>query len=411
MKKVRIGISIIVVVVALVVFGFIFSSQHPVVTDIKQSINSKTSAADEAGQNLSGGHCTGTDKPKLTHLPMRAEDFAFILPYGLMTGGHVTPVDHQYFSPIVFDSLPSTYDVYAMADSRLVDIQTRQHPGQGQNKNIIVTDYRLVFSISCRLFYYYDLVNSLVPGLEEQFNSWSWPNRKGVEVKSGQLIGKIGGQTLDFAVWDTDKPLNGFIDPAHYYPETWKLYTVDPLDYYTDDVKAAVLAKYVRTAEPRSGKIDYDVDGKLIGNWFEKGTRGYNGLLGEGNGDYWTGHLSFSPYFLDPEEFLVSIGAWPKPDGASQYATKTGMPNPANVDISTSLVKYDLVRFSDLKANGQRWDNMTFASPVTLAKQSFVEGCILVQMTGTRSLKAEAFKRQACSDVRGFTSAAKVYER
>ena len=29
---------------------------------------------------------------------------------------------------------------------------------------------------------------------------------------------------------------------------------------------------YVRTAEPISGKIDYDLDGKLIGNWFVAGS-------------------------------------------------------------------------------------------------------------------------------------------
>ncbi len=423
MKKNIIIVSLAVVIVGLI--GYVVLSQRntsPAGTT-NQTTNSTSNtkgtanqsdqqkAADQAGKQISGGHCTGTDKPKLTHLPMDPADFAFILPYGLMVGGHVTPVDHQYFSPIIFDSPPSTYNVYAMADSQLVGVQTRTHQGQGQNKSIMVTDYHLIFSVSCRLFYYYDLVNSLATGLEDAFNDMN--NHNGVHVTSGQLIGKIGGQTLDFAVWDTEKPLTGFIVPEHYARESWKIYTADPLDYYADDIKAAALAKYVRTAEPLSGKIDYDIDGKLIGTWFKQEANGTTtGYAGTGENDYWTTHLSFSPYFLDPSGFLISIGNWPKPDGASQFASKEDGPNPADVDVSTGLVKYNLVRFDDYKANGQRWDNMTFPnSPISLHKLSSVEGCMLAQMTDTRTLKAEAFNGKNCSLVTGFTSAATIYIR
>lgn len=364
--------------------------------------------ADRAGKQLSAGHCTGTDKPKLTHLPMDSQDFGFILPYGLMIGGHVTPVDHQYFSPIVFDSKPSTYNVYAMADSTLVGVSTRQHLGQGQNKNITVTDYRLVFSVSCRLLYYYDLINSLAPGLEEKFNDPA--NSSGVRVTSGDLIGKIGGQTLDFAVWDTEKPLSGFVVPKRYEGEAWKIYTADPLDYYTDDVKAQALAKYVRMQEPRSGKIDYDQDGKLIGNWFQVGTNGYAGPIGHGESGYWNGHLSISPYFLDPNSFLISIGNWPSQ--ASQFAAKESGPDPAMVDPDTGLVKYNLVEYRNYVSSGLQWDNMTLPnSPISMHKLSSIQGCILLEMMGPRSLKAQAFKGKGCASVSGFTADATMYER
>src|SRR5262245_46269710 len=107
-----------------------------------------TSAADRAGQLLSRGRCTGTDKPPLTWLPMASQDVAFILPYGLMVGGHVTPLHPQYFSPIVFDSAPGTYPVYAAADSTLHEITTRTHRGQGSYTGQTITDHRLVFSLS-----------------------------------------------------------------------------------------------------------------------------------------------------------------------------------------------------------------------------------------------------------------------
>lgn len=373
------------------------------------SANPNLTQADRAGLQLSLNHCTGTDKPKFTHLSMDPQDVAFILPYGLMVGGHVTPVDHQYFSPIIFDSKPGTYNVYAVGDSHLVDIGTRTHQGQGQNANLTVTDHRLVFYVSCRLLYYYDLINTLAPGLEDQFKA----SNGDLFVHSGQLIGKIGGQTLDFAVWDMDINLAGFINPTSYIREAWKPHTADPLDYYDDAVKAQALAKYVRTAEPRSGKIDYDLDGKLIGNWFAENPDGTtNGYAGTGKSDYWTTHLSFAPYFLDPTGFLISIGNWPYPEGASQFATKESGPDPAAVDVSSGPVKYNLVRFRDYKINGQPWDNMTWpGSAIVLHKQSFVEGCMLVQMTAAREIKAEAFKGKTCAQVNGFTANAVLYIR
>ena len=35
---------------------------------------------------------------------------------GLMVGGHVTPIDHQYYLPTNFRSAPDTYPVYSPID-------------------------------------------------------------------------------------------------------------------------------------------------------------------------------------------------------------------------------------------------------------------------------------------------------
>ncbi len=362
--------------------------------------------ADQAGQTLSHRACTGTAKPKFTHLPMNPQDFAFILPYGLMVDGHVTPVDHQYFSPMVFNSKPDTYPVYAMADGQLVDIQTRTHLGQGPNQAVTITDHRLIFSSSCRLFYYYDLITSMAPDVQAGYDA----SNHNFAVKAGQVIGYIGGQTLDFAVWDTDNVLSGFIVPEHYSSEGWKIYTADPLNYYSDDIKAQALAKYIRVADPRSGKIDYDVDGKLIGTWFMANADGSTtGYSGTGKSDYWTTHLVFAPYFLDPTGFVLSIGNWS--GGASQFTSQNSTPDPATVTVDTGLVKYDLVKFHGAKADGSTWDNMTFSTPISLQKESTIQGCMLVQMTDTRKIKAEAVAGKACSLVSGFSSAAVNYIR
>lgn len=371
-------------------------------------------AATADGRKLSNNHCTGTAKPQLTALPMRLAGFGFIIPYGVMVGGHVTPIDHQYYSPIIFDSPTGAYNVYAMADSHIVDIGTRTHKGQGQNANRTVTDYRLVFSVSCHLLYYYDLVNSLSPSIKKTYDAFKKPHSGqslNIPVKSGQLIGKIGGQTLDFAVWDMETRLAGFINPAHYTAEAWKIHTADPLNYVSPKVKTQMLSKYIRTTKPISGKIDYDIDGRLSGTWFQRGTNGYAGKISHGQSGYWSGHLVFAPNWWDPTKYIISIGNW-TPD-ASQFAILGNTPKPKTVSQATGLVKYDLVQFRDYVASSDTpWDDMTWPnSSIVLHPLSDIQGCLLAQMTGRRTMKAQKFQGTACSNVAGFTSAAINYER
>ena len=353
-----------------------------------------TADAVTAGKQLSGNHCEGSGSgAKLSVSPMKPADFSHIEPYGLMIGGHVTPVDHQYYSPAVFNSPKDTYEVRAMGDAKIVELEV--HP----------TRIRLVFSVTCTFFYYYDLLTSVEPGISEQ----ALP----ITVKAGQLIGHIGGQTLDFAVWDTTKPLKGFVVPEHYKSEAWKIYTADPLDYYTDDLKTVTLAKYVRTAEPRSGKIDYDVDGKLIGTWFQEGTNGYGGAGQGGKSNYWDGHLSFAPDHYDPTALIVSVGYLAPANGApeNQFSVPQGSPDPAAITPQSGLIKYSLKQWDYLKADGSKWDSMSFATGVTVSNSGkSTLGCALVQMTETRKLKFETFMGADCSAVAGFKQP-KIYER
>lgn len=374
------------------------------------------SLADQAaiadGKQLSNYRCSGTAKPKLSVLPMRMEDFSVIVPLGLMAGGHVTPIDHMYFSPTDAGLGGDAYIVRAMADSRVVSIGTRPSAQAKKKKDGSMGDeYRLVFTMSCKLFYYYDLVTSLSPKLQKAYAA----HKKGgtaldVRVKAGETIGRIGGQTLDFAVWDMDVRLKGFVVPDHYDAEPWKIHTVDPLPYVTPAVKKQMLSKYVRTAKPISGKIDYDVDGKLVGTWFQKGTFGYGGIKrGTGDARYYSGHLAFAPSWWDPTKFIVSIGNW-SPD-AKQFAVADNTPDPATVSKATGLVKYELVDYSFVTPDGNHWDNATLGKPLSLRAEKYSVGCLLVQMTGKRTLKVQRFQDKACADVAGFTQAAKMYER
>lgn len=398
---------IIIIIGIVLLFGFRIVSEHflginPIKFEgfsKKEGLLSKNAVKPglpvEAGKQLSANHCQGEGVPyKLSVSPMRVEDFSHIEPYGLMIGDHVSPIDHQYFSPTIFRSPKDTYPVFAMADSKLVNIEP--HP----------TRIRLIFSVTCNFFYYYDLLTSLEPNLTQK----NLP----IDVKAGQLIGHIGGQTLDFAVWDTKKPLSGFIVPEHYRAEPWKIYTADPLDYYTDDLKSSILSKYVRTAEPVSGKIDYDIDGKLIGNWFEEGKDGYAGESTDPNAEYWKDHLSIAPFAYDPSAFIISVGFLTNQSGGDgdQFSIPRNAPSPATVGVENGLIKYELRKWEDVKMDGSRWDHLSMATNIRLKNDNFpAEGCALAQLLEKRKLKFEVFLKQSCDSVNGFSKEPKTYQR
>lgn len=353
----------------------------------------------KAGKYISGNKCQGTDKLTFTSLPMKKEDFSILIPYGLVVGGHVTPIDHQYFSPADYKSKRDAYPVYAMADATITDIQPRT--------NDRGTEYRFVFAHSCTSLYYYDLVTSLTGKVKEAYDK----NQRNINlpIKAGEQVGAIGGQTLDFALWDTSKPLTGFINPASYDGESWKIYTTDPYPSYTPELRTLLIERNPRTVEPIAGKIDYDIDGKLIGNWFVAGSGGYGNGGGSRGLEYWGTHLSIAPNHYDPSAFVISLGDFA--GQASQFAAQGNNPDPATVGVDTGLVKYSLQKFGYSKPDGSQWDNMSLIKGPKLSANSSVEGCVLVQLIAARSLKAESFPGKSCSSVSGFTASAKTYER
>lgn len=394
---------LLIIVVVLAVVGLagwrVLSKKDNSTSNILSSNASPGDKAIMAGKNLSGNRCEGDNATTFTHLPMNADDFNILIPYGLTVGGHVTPIDHQYFSPTVFNSPKDTYPVYAMADAQITGIEVHP-PENGSNGRI-----RLVFTVSCTFFYYYDLVTSVEPGIDQKHIP--------ISVKAGQLIGHIGGQTLDFAVWNTKKPLSGFINPSSYDSEAWKIYTDDPFPYYTPELRKIVESKNPRVVEPIAGKIDYDIDGKLIGNWFEKGTGGYSGAGESNDRNYFKTHLSFAPDLYDPSFFGISIGSLYSLSNQNdmQHVTLTNSPNPKDVGMDNGLVKYDLVGWRYLKSNGSQWDQMSAAKGVTLKPETSVFGCAAAQLTGARELKFEVFVGKQCASVSSFGSNAKIYTR
>lgn len=361
------------------------------------------------GKYLSYNNCEGEGSKKLESAPMKMSDVSVILPYGLVAGGHVTPVDHQYYYGKNQSAAASTYDVLAPADGTVVSVEARS---KGGNKY----DYRVVISYSCTFFSYFDLVNTLssdfAAKMPSGYETINGPQKVKIPVKKGDVLAKIGGQSLDFAVWDTTKTLSGLLVPNAYNNyEPWKVHTVKPLDYFSDAVKTEVLPYYVRSVEPRDGKLDYDVDGTASGNWFKTGTNGYIGAFSEGDWSsqtYADGHLSIAPDLYDPTGWVFSTGAI---NHGTQYGIKAPTPMPDKLDTTSGAVKYQLVQLEHVDQAGKKWLGATVPTSIKLSTSGASMGTVLVQLTAKREIKVEVFLGKTPAQVSAFTSAATTYTR
>ena len=177
---------------------------------------------------------------------------------------------------------------------------------------------------------------------------------------------------------------------------------------FNEPIKSKLIEKSVRTAEPISGKIDYDIDGKIVGNWFLEGTNGYSGI--EKGGRYWLGHLSLVYDSIDPTRVVLSIGNYNGED-SRQYAVKGNLPNPSEIGLDSGMIKYELVRYTTVTSDGKQWDYNSPIKNLKTESQDNVEGVALVQMLEKRKIKFEVFPGKTGSQVSGFTSSAKIYER
>ena len=315
---------------------------------------------------------------------------------GKMAYGHVTPTDHMYFKSVAIGDPESQtyYDVRTPARGQITKIQ---HMSEEE-------DYRVIIWHSCTISTIYIHLNGLAPEIREvtgdiaPLGRWRQTDSDTpIHLEAGQVIGTAGG-SFDFSAVDTKEWLN-FVVPEHYFGEKWKMYTVDPFSYFVEPVRSQLLEKNVRKVEPFGGKIDYDIDGRLVGNWFLNGSD-YSAPYGH------YGHLSIVYDHIDPSLIRISI-----PDEViteedcrecqGVYGVKGNGPDPTNVSVASGLVKYELV---GRKTVGE--------FPVATANiEGNTVGVFLVQMITGRRIKTELFHGMVPDEVEGFTIAARIYDR
>ena len=376
--------------------------------------------------------------------PVALAQIVHIEPMGKMAGisGHITPTDHLYIRAT--STGPKSIPVQAIADGFLVKI-TRMPDREG------LPDWRAIIEHSCSVFSWYIHLDVFSETILQQItipSDRAWHGR--IPLKSGEPVGYVGEMLsyqqgfdvdtddFDWAVTDTSTVLPGFIIPDHYRGEAWKIHSVDPFDYYDDPLKNALRKKSLRTAAPVGGKIDFDIDGRLVGNWFLDGTRDYfaSGLaeagesawaeiLGMDPGNcktplwdndlrrdigytpcaYFRGHAVFAYEYRDPDIVMVSLGLHYDGYGGAQapWIVLNNGPDPAQVSIDTGQVKYELV-----ESNASTGDLARQEPP---SGNDVPIGTLLVEMLDARSIKVELFIGMRADTVDGFTELARIYRR
>ena len=360
----------------------------------------------QKGLASTNGKCTGTGATKMVNAPMHIDDIGTIAPMGGYGGAHVTPIDHEYYYQADPSKPKDSYAVYAVMDGHLNSMGSVTTPTGGTNWNVTLAH-------SCTFMVMYNLMTSMAPDIMSQVPS-NWREMGGavdVPVKAGQLIGYVGGQSLDFQVADTT-----FVNPKLLYHtaydnrEPFKINTVHPLDYYADDVKAQVLTKYLRVAEPRDGNYAYDVDGEAVGSWFKVGTNGYaGGDLANGTTNEVLGHLALAYDSFDPSALVLSTGNYQNQQPAV-FIVNDKTTDWTKITPDSGIAKVQLAQGSLQKPDGSIWGGgyvaggLKFVPTVNMATA-------LIQLTAKQELTLELFPGKAPAQVTGFDANAVKYDR
>jgi len=360
---------------------------------------------------FSRGECVERDPVRFTAVPADPDDLSHIYPLGLMTGSHVTPVDHQYYYWASLDVPVERHTVHSPADGVVVEVGY-QPP-----------DYRVIIEHSCDVYTIWIHLEQLAGPLARLDGaiSSSRPHYERIPVSAGELIAYDGATNgFDFSVHDARVVLPGFVRPETYAAEPWKVHTVDPYDYFDEPARSRLLAKNVRQVEPLGGKIDHDVPGRLIGSWFVEGTNGYAGIVQQSGPvapgqqiGYWSTHLAIAPDAIDPSAIIVSMPSFG--DHRAQVAIGTLTPHPADVSVATGLVKYELVGWAYVReSTGEHWGATSWTAYDDIIVEVYpqhVDGTVLFQLLDDHRLKLEAFPGLRADEVSGFTDDATIYER
>ncbi|MCX8012878.1 MAG: M23 family metallopeptidase, partial [Rectinema sp.] len=206
-----------------------------------------------------------------------------------------------------------------------------------------------------------------------------------IRVKAGQVIGR--GTTPDFGVFDRDKP-NTFEVPDRYKPVF--LYAQPPCEYYPSAMREEFHNKITgRIAEPRCGRIAYDSEGGLMGNWFTKQNKRLHEME-------WNDMFSIAPHYLDPRRIEIgfSKALWDDIDslyGEYLIDDKDDFLAPSTIQPGQGPVVYHLKAIGSDVPN--KIDTLT----------------LLVELETPTQLKAELFASQLANP--SFTEKAVRYYR
>jgi len=308
-------------------------------------------------------------EPRLESCPLNLAEIRSIIPLGNLNprGGHVFPTDHIYLNYGRREGLP----VRAVTSGRVFAVR-------GQIGN----DFKIEIQVSERFSYYIAHVLP-VKGLGI-----------GSTVKSGDIIGYTSCRSLlDLGCVDREVTLKGFANHDRYPGST--VHCVSPLKLYDDPLRRQLYSKVLRESTDKDGRIDYDIAGRLVGNWFLEGVSVAESS--RGSPAIWAKQLAFACDVYEPNARCVSIGGTVAPAGL--YWLSAGSPDPAEINVKSGSVKLILTDQRPQDADSSH------------RKPTSAVGVLLVQMLTPSRVKVEFFSNKNEEEKIGFTESARIYER
>jgi len=370
--------------------------------------------------------CPTSGRVTFTSPPVRVQDLLVTVPQGMMTGDHVTPIDHGYIgvkplAKLRADRTDADFvPVSAPADGEVIEISTLGSP----------TSIRVVLAHGCDTYSVFMVINRLSGALgylqDDLLAQQSLAPR--VRLLAGEEFAEQRDNPVDFSVHNGASWLSGFVAPFSYAEgEAWKPYTVDPWSSFAPDLEEAYQASMQRLVSPRWGRIDQDVPDTASGNWFLAGTLGYSGrsidafrsatttLNGgpvEGKSFYSWSHLAIARHWVQPSQWVLSIGWWKDDRGDPvQWLIDLGsnQPEPSQLAPSSGVVVYRLRNWMISPAPPK--DGAPLAIGYELMPATTM-GLIAVQVNADGTLTIEPMPgAQDPSSFRGFSEAKRTYRR
>lgn len=430
LKKSHYIIAAFVLLVFIGIFAFIFLSQN------RRNFN-EHSSQNFYGENkisqqqewpvLWGGpdnqyKCQKNESVKYTASPIDIKEITFVEPIGELKAGHIIPGDH---AGIDYETSPTTkpVKVFAPADGFLVRVE--KHPYTPPAGYPPLKNYHVYLEHSCTFFTGFVHVtefseellseSSELRSLDNDTSGQFKNMAPRIPVKAGQNLGTawsfglLGMVTVDLNVKN-----RGYFKPESYKGENWRIHSVSPFDYFVEPLKSQILAKNPRTIEPRGGKIDFDIEGKLVGNWFLEGTGGFRDTSVEpkqcGNFPcpYWEGHIAFVYDYVDPKQLRVSVGYQSGLSGRTPFGVKGNGPDFKEIGVEDGLVKYELVGLKDIS---RERGYITEDPIVEISDDTKFLGTMLVQVVDDNTIRVEIFPGKSISQVLAFTPSSRIYHR
>ncbi len=323
--------------------------------------------------------------------PVDLAGVRFMLPMG---EANVLPRDHGGFDLTEPYNFPASVPVLAVSDGVIThaSLGTRSVPpipdAPEASWGRTYDDHLLVLKVHESILVNYAHVTDFHPNLASRLGNLPRDENAhsvAVEVSAGDTLGFVGPHgAMDFSITDFRLQLN-FLNPSR-YPRKHTFAAHVP-DYFEEPIRTQLNSMSLRELPPRGGKVDYDVQGTIAGNWFLEGTTRFI---------QWSRQLAIVYDHIFGDRIIIADGSPMRdvpgiegPGYPDTWWVKGNAPLPETVGVADGVVRYDLLipDKRDLET---------------------VRGTLLVQALEGDRIRVEFREEGAPS---AFTSAARTYVR